>query len=227
MGRPEARDSGGMCTTHWFFFPRGLVVYPESVFRKNRKLVAMIFCGHDDRRGDAAVTVALGKELCTMPKKDASAGRVRGKSPSGSAPAALTEDVLPAAAEPAAPEGAPAPVSGDDLQPVCEGGVCRLPSSPAAPADEGASKAASASASAPKPLAEAPEAPLLQPLAPTLFRAAWRGEVLLVLALIAGTCCARFYRLDHPAGITFDELHFGKFVMWGMNQWFYLCVAPS
>ena len=50
---------------------------------------------------------------------------------------------------------------------------------------------------------------------------------LLIAAVVAVTCSARFYRLDHPAGITFDELHFGKFVLWGMNQWFYLCVEES
>ena len=46
------------------------------------------------------------------------------------------------------------------------------------------------------------------------------------LALLALAFCTRFYRIDHPGGIVFDELHFGKFTMWQMNRWFYFDIHP-
>jgi hypothetical protein len=148
----------------------------------------------------------------SMPKK------VAGRAPSP--PAALRADPLPAAATPAAAE--------EELpagQPACEGDSCPLPSFSAPPAAPASLVAAPAPAPAP-PSSDVPSqsAPLV-PRAASFFRAPVGWEWLLIAAVVAVTCSARFYRLDHPAGITFDELHFGKFVMWGMNQWFYLCVG--
>jgi hypothetical protein len=162
-----------------------------------------------------------------------------------------SEAAAPASSAEAAPPPAPGAGVGG-VQPTCEGDICTLPSTAGAPANaDGAAKvvavsatsapapavaaaapAAAAPAAAAPPAAAPPPPPkeemyLLEPCASTLLRAPCGGEWLLVLALVIFTCGLRFYRLEHPAGITFDELHFGKFVMWGMNQWFYLCVEES
>lgn len=57
-------------------------------------------------------------------------------------------------------------------------------------------------------------------------RAALKSERFVVLALFVFIFATRFYRINHPAGIVFDELHFGKFVMWQMNRWFYFDIHP-
>jgi dolichyl-phosphate-mannose--protein O-mannosyl transferase len=70
------------------------------------------------------------------------------------------------------------------------------------------------------------ESEVLTPRACLIPRTAPSFERWIPLALLILAICTRFYRIDHPRGIVFDELHFGKFTMWQMNRWFYFDIHP-
>jgi hypothetical protein len=97
----------------------------------------------------------------------------------------------------------------------------------AADAPSAASSASASTVAAPAPRAAsrgARDAPKAAPDAPASAAAPApaRFEGYVFPALVALIAATRFYRIAEPAGIVFDELHFGKFVMWQMNRWFYL-----
>ncbi|EPQ27011.1 uncharacterized protein PFL1_05295 [Pseudozyma flocculosa PF-1] len=55
---------------------------------------------------------------------------------------------------------------------------------------------------------------------------AYRGDLAIALALLAGALALRFYRIDHPAQVVFDEVHFGKFAAHYLKREYYFDVHP-
>jgi hypothetical protein len=78
----------------------------------------------------------------------------------------------------------------------------------------------------PKPLPP-PPAPPAPPPALRLSQT-WpeRHGWLVFFAVVAVAALSRFYRLDQPAGVVFDETHFGKFTGWYLKNMFYFDIHP-
>ena len=64
----------------------------------------------------------------------------------------------------------------------------------------------------------------LTPLEPSRSLNWFEPYTMLILALIAAA--TRFWNIAEPRGIVFDELHFGKFVQWTLDSWFYFDIHP-
>jgi dolichyl-phosphate-mannose--protein O-mannosyl transferase len=47
-----------------------------------------------------------------------------------------------------------------------------------------------------------------------------------MLLLAAVAAATRLWRISEPRGIVFDELHFGKFVQWTLDSWYYFDIHP-
>ena len=52
----------------------------------------------------------------------------------------------------------------------------------------------------------------------------WDWPYFLGITIVA--IVTRFYRITEPAGIVFDEVHFGKFTNWYLKRWFSFDIHP-